>query len=287
MKRFLTLVAAGVLLFAACGKENANTSDLTGGASSAPTASAMSEHSAAPGASADASGAPVTGGTASSAPAASSAVRTAPPTTRSAPAEGRANPPADGAYTYTYAGTASDPTNPAGPPQKFNGTLTNQISHSGSVYTSEVTNSENPGRTTTKTRHSSTKVELLSLKTETAAGDFSCTYNPPLVITKFPIKPETYPQQQMKGSGNACNGTLDITIVRKTTQADATGKSWSVWEVKVKTTLKSQQLTINQNETRFVSPELGVEVKSTGSSMGTYGPYKFTTNTTSTLKKHP
>jgi hypothetical protein len=292
MKRVLAVLAAAMLLLAACGREGAEDESTLTSESAVPTASAGggAEATDVPDAAATASaaaGGGATGGGATTAP--TSAARTAAPATsdRKPPAEGRANPPTDGTYVYSYSGTASDPFNPSGPPEKFNGELTTQSSHSGSTYTAEITNSEQPGRTTIRTRWSSTKVEMLSLKTESAAGDFGCTFDPPLLIIKFPIKPETFPTQTLKGEGNACNGSLDITIVKKTTQKDATGKSWSVWEVKVKTTLKSGQLTLTQQETRWLSPELGVEIRSNGTSDGKYAAQSFKTTSTSALKKHP
>ncbi len=288
MKKILAFLAVSTLLLAACGREAEldGSALATGGPTSAPTASAGAAATDAPKATATARAA-AGGGAATSAP--TSAASTAAPATseRNAPPEGRANTPADGAYVYAYSGTASDPFNPSGPPEKFDGELTSEYSHSGNVYTAEITNSEQPGRTTIRTRWSSAKVEMLSLKTESAAGDFGCTFDPPLLITKFPIKPETYPKQTLRGEGNACDGTLEITVVKKTTQKDATGKTWSVWEVKVKTMLKSGQLTLTQNETRWVSPELGVEVRSNGSSDGKYAAQSFKTTSTSSLKKHP
>jgi hypothetical protein len=292
MKKVPAFLAAATLLLAACGSEGKIDGSALTSESSAPTSPGASDGDAAapsetdaPEASAQASAA-AGGGGATAAP--TSAARTAAPSaSRPAPPEGRANPPVDGTYVYAYSGTASDPFNPAGPPQKFNGELTTKISHSGNTYTAEITNSEQAGRTTIKTRRSSTKVEMLSLKTESAAGDFGCTFDPPLTITKFPIKPETFPTQQLEGEGNACDGQLDITVVRKTTQKDATGKSWSVWEVKVKTTLKSGQLTLTQQETRWASPDLGVEIRSDGSSDGKYAGQSFKTTSTSSLKKHP
>ena len=291
MKKGLAIVAAGVMLFAACGREGAeNQSALTATDSSAvPTASAASDASAVSGSSAAPAAAGAVSGVsadASAQPNATAAAAAAPAAVKPPP-EGRANPPRDGTYTYAYSGSASDPFNPTAPPSKFNGTLTNDITHSGNVYTSETTNSETPGRTTIRTRHSSVKVEMLSLKTESPAGEFACTFSPPLLITKFPIKPETYPQQPLKGEGNACDGTLDITIVKKETVKDGNGRAWSTWQAKIKTTLNSDQLTITQNETRWVSPDLGVEIRSNGSTEGKYATQRFTTTSTSALKKHP
>jgi hypothetical protein len=286
MKKGLAFLVVGTLLFAACGRERAINEDAltTSEPSAAPTSAANAGESAKPAASAPASAAPA--GAASAAPSAAAAT-SAPVAAAKPPPEGRINAPRDGAYVYSYSGTASDPFNPTAPPQKFNGELTNDSSHSGAVYTSETTNSESPGRTTIRTRWSSARVEMLSLKQETPAGDFSCTFNPPLLIIKFPVKPETYPQQQLKGSGNACNGTLDIQIVNKQTVTDGTGKSWSTWQVKVRNTLKSDQLTVTQNETRWVSPELGTEVRANRTTDGKYAAQSFKTTSTAVLKKHP
>lgn len=287
MKKAVAVLGAAMLLLAACGREGAEESALATAQSLPPSVSPDAAATQAPDATASAAAA-TDRGTATTAPTARAQTTAAPRTsTRAAPPAGRANPPADGTYRYTYSGTASDPFNPSGPPERFNGELTTEFSHSGNVYTAEITNSEQAGRTTIRTRWSSVKVEMLSLKTESAAGEFGCTFNPPLVITKFPVKPETYPTQELKGEGNACNGTLDITIVRNTTQKDATGKSWNVWEARVKTTIKSGQLTLTQNETRWVSPELGVEVRSNGSSDGKYAAQSFKTTSTSALKSHP
>jgi hypothetical protein len=287
MKRLLALVAVAMMVLAACGREaEIDGSGLTTGASSAPTASADAGATSGPDATAEASASPRAGG-ATAAPASAAATRAPSGAARPAPPEGRVNPPADGTYVYAYSGEASDPFNPAGPPSKFSGELTREVSHSGSTYTEEITNSEQAGRVTIRTRWSSTKVEMLSLRTESAAGDFGCTFNPPLVIARLPLKPETYPSQQLKGEGSACDGTLDITIVRKTTAQDTTKKSWPAWEVKVKTQINSGQLKIVQNETRYISPELGVEVKTLGQSDGQYATQKFRTSSTSTLKSHP
>lgn len=284
MKKGLALIALVVLLFAACGKEgDGEGTTLAGGdATTAPTSSSAPESagkSAAPGASTKA-------GESSAKPAASSAAAPSNAPAPKAP-EGGSNRPKDGAYVYAVDGTATDPFNPAAPPQKYKGEQTNTVSHSGDVYTTETTTSEQPGRTTIRTKWASDKVTMLSLKSETSGGDFSCTFNPPLTITKFPVKPETFPTQQLKGQGNACNGTLDITIVKKETTKDANGRSWSAWQVKVKLTIKSDQFTLTTNETRWVSPELGAEIRSNGAADGQFGPTKFKSTSVSALKKHP
>jgi hypothetical protein len=61
----------------------------------------------------------------------------------------------------------------------------------------------------------------------------------------------------------------------------------SDWRVKVKTTVKSERLTVTQDETRWISPDLGIEVRSNGSSKATFGTQNFTSTSTSALKSHP
>jgi hypothetical protein len=286
MKKAITTVAILALLFAACGREGGKEDTLTqSGASAAPTATAKSgavASTASPGATDEVTDAP---GGATARPAATAAATSGP--ARTAPPEGRSNPPKDGTYVYAYKGEASDPFNPAAPPQKFSGELNNDISHEGNVYTSETTNSESAGRTTLRTRYSTSKVELLSFKVESQGGDFGCTFNPPLLITKFPIKPETYPKQNYAGEGNACDGSLEVQIIGKETVKDATGKAWSTWKAHVRTTFKSDQLDITQDENRWVSPELGIEIKTIGTTKGKFATTNFDAKNDSVLKSHP
>lgn len=284
MKKWLVAIVCGVLVFAACGREGPATQDTLATAEplESPLETEEPAATATPRATApDATTAPAA--TARAAAPAGGAAATSAPAAK--PPPGRFNPPQDGAYVYSYSGTRSDPF--AGGEEEFSGELTNEVTHSGNVLTTESTNSESPGRTTIRTRWSDTKVEMLSLKTESQAGDFSCTFDPPLIIAKFPVKAETYPKQELKGEGNACNGTLEITFERQEAAKDATGRSWNAWRVRVKTTVKSDQLTITQNETRWIPPELGTEVRSTGSSQATFGAQKFNQNSTTALKSRP
>jgi hypothetical protein len=283
MRKWLTAVICGLLVFAACGREGPATESTLATAEplESPVATEEAKATSTPAATA-APATPAPAATSRATPAAGTTATSAP---AARPQPGRVNVPKDGAYVYSYSGTQSDPF--GGGQQRFNGELTNEITHSGNVLTTESTNSESPGRTTIKTRWSDTKVEMLSIKIESQGGDFSCEYNPPLLITKFPVRAETYPKQQMKGEGNACDGTLEITIERQEAAKDATGRSWNSWRVRVRTTVKSDQLTITQNDTRWVSPELGVEVRSTGSSKATFGAQSFTQNSTTALKSHP
>lgn len=287
MKKGLALLAVTVMLFVACGKEK-ETSLLAPSPSAEATATAKAKAvaTAKPGDTTPAAGdtTPAAGGAPKTVAPASGGTGPAP--ANKAPA-GRSNKPKDGSYIYALTGKASNQFDPNGPPQNIDGDQTNKISHSGNVYTNEQTRSDSPGRTTVRSNWLDTKVEMLSFKAETQIGDFSCTFKPPLLIAKFPTKPETFPTQQLKGEGNACDGTLDITVVKKDTAKDATGKTWETWQVKVKLTFKSGQLSSTSDETRWVSPELGVEVRLVAHTDFQYGPQKGSADTTSVLKKHP
>jgi hypothetical protein len=286
--RVVAGVALVLLLGAACGKENAPDEVLTvdTGASPAPGAAATNapDASAAPGATDAAPGATTKpAATAAGTRATAGPVTTAPP--------GERQPPKDGRYTYANSGKRTDPSNPAAGQQPFEGERYDDISHSGDTYTIESTNTEEAGRIVTKLRWAASRVELLQITIETQIGTYSCRFDPVLVITKFPVKPETYPTQTFKGEGNACNGKLDITVVKKETQKDATGKSWEAWQAKVRTETKPPNLSIVTNETQWVAPDLGVSVRSEGASNGEYKSgattFKFSSTSTAVLKKYP
>jgi hypothetical protein len=201
------------------------------------------------------------------------------------------NTPKDGRYVYTYKGEASDPFNPTAPPEPFDGERTVEVSHSGNVYTSEETNTEMPGRFTLRTRWEPSRIQLLSFQTETAAGDFNCNFDPPLLIAKIPIRPETFPTQPFKGSGNACEGKLDITVERQEAMKDTTGRSWSTWRIRVKLQAGNDQFTSTTDQTQWFSPDLGIEVRADGTSQGEFrtptGSQRFEGKSTSVLKSHP
>jgi len=262
VRKFVVPVVALLLLAAACGggkKESTLTNNQ--GASATPSATTSAKPgkttaSAKPGATA------ATGATTGSK---SSSGNTQAGGTTTKVVSGGYLPPKDGSYVYRLDGEATNPFNPASPPQKFsNETLTKKISHSGNVITTEQTTSTSAGTSTQRVRWESDRVLLLYVNASTPQGDYGCTFNPPLLITKFPVRPGTIPTQHFKGSGNACNGTLDITIVRRESAKDNNGKSWDAWRVNVKTSASTGQFTQNSSDTRWVSPAIAEEVRSTG-----------------------
>jgi hypothetical protein len=113
-------------------------------------------------------------------------------------------------------------------------------------------------------RWESNRILLTYIKAETPQGDYTCTFNPPLVIAHFPLHAETIPTQNFKGQGNACNGTLDISIVKQEQAKDATGRSWSAWRVRVRTQSNAGQFTQKSDDTRWVAPAIAMEVRTQG-----------------------
>jgi hypothetical protein len=284
-RRAIAIAVAALLLLAACGREGVpgEVSSL-GDASPSPSASATAAASATPSATKKAAAASATPSATAAAPQASAgASETASPGTFRRPTGGR--------YTYSYEGEGTDPTNPAGPERSFEGKRYTEVSHSANDYTFVGTNSEDTTRSTTKTRWSSTKVELTYIEIQTQVGTFKCKFDPPLVITRFPVKPETYPSQTFKGEGNACDGKLEITVVKREQAKDATGKSWDAWQVKVHTETRSSNFDITTDETRWVAPDLGIEVRSNANSNGNFkigaSSGKINNTTVSVLEKYP
>lgn len=291
MKRLVAVIAAGLVLLSACGKEG-EPRELSAVGDRTPSATATSTPKTSGDADATATPAATAAGRPTATQGASSPSGGGTPGAPAATAEpGKSKPPKDGRYVYELSGKATDPTNPAAGEQSYSGEQYTEVSHSGAVYTYESTNSESPGRTTIRTRWTDARVELLEISTETPIGTYGCKFNPVLVVTKFPIKPETYPTQTFKGEGNACDGKLDITVEAQETVKDAGGTAYRTWRAKVRTEIHSDNFDIVQNETRWTSPDLGIEVRSNGTQNGevSSGAFqsKFSGSSTSVLKSKP
>lgn len=288
MRKSVVAAVVFVLFAAACGggkKESALTTNQSGTAASPGAAASSSKPGATAAASKSASKSPA--GTTASKTTGSSATSGG-----TAPAKvvaGGYSPPKDGSYVYRLDGEATNPFNPAAAPQKFsNETLTQKVSHSGNVITTVQTTSTQAGSTTQKLRWETTRIVLLYVDAQTAQGDYSCTFDPPLVIAHFPVHPETIPTQPFKGQGNACNGKLDITIERQEAAKDNNGRSWTAWRVRVRTQTTVGQFAQSSDETRWVAPAIGAMVRSQGTTQytiqGTGGGHG---SETAALKSYP
>jgi hypothetical protein len=282
MRKPVLVALALIVLLTACGKKEANvtlgnTSASPGATSSAkPGATAAAKKSAAPGASKAPSGVTSTASTNAATPKPAS--------------QGGANLPKDGNYVYRMDGTSDSPF--TGKQTYNNQTVTGSLSHSGNIYTTK-TSSSNSGSAETKTEWDPTKILLVSIKGNQGGTEFSCVFNPRPVIAHIPQKAETFPQQKLQGSGNACDGTLDIQVIDKENVADATGKTWSTWKVHVKTVshveFQGQKFTANSDQMRWVSPDLGVEIKQVtdSSTKSAAGATVQSGHITTVLKSHP
>lgn len=287
MRKHVAVLAAAVMLLAACGREGEFDLDLSADTIAEDTT--RPSRTAAPRAAAtpepEATGEPeaTEEPEATSAPATTAPAETAGPQT---PSDGISQPAA-GTYVYEVSGKSTDPFNPAAGPQSFEGERTVVIRNNGNVTTSEQTSSEEAGRFTLRTRHEESQVLLLSFKAETPGGDFSCELDPPLVIARFPLKAEKYPTQEFKGRGNACDGKIDIEVIGREDAKDATGRSWSAWRIKNRLEFSSGQLTLVSDGTSWIPPELGIDVRSEEKSSGRFGAQRFEAESTSSLKSRP
>lgn len=284
MRKCLIFVFAVLLLTVACGSENEAELTTTEGTSE-PRATAT----AAPDATAEAGGA--AGG--SGGQAGGDQAQEAPAPVQPAP-EGSINRPRPGTYVYDLDGKSSDPLNPAAPPEDYAGDAeaTVKIGQSGDINSAEASNTESPGVVTIRTKWEPSRILLVSLKTETPLGEINCVFDPPIEIAHIPPKVETFPTQNWKCSGEDGEGKTDIQFVGKETVDDANGKSWSTWKVMTKTQSTSPDFSISQEDTRWVSPDLGIEIRSDGKSSGSFKTQAGTTQNFSSesrtvLKKHP
>jgi hypothetical protein len=201
-------------------------------------------------------------------------------------------PPKDGDYVYRYDGEATNPFNPAAPPQKFsNETLTKSVSHKGNVITTVQTSSTQAGRQTQRLQWETNRVLLLYFSAETPQGDFSCTFSPPLVVQHFPLHSETIPTQNFKGQGNACSGKIDITVERQEAAKDATGRSWPAWRERLRLQTNPGQFSQSSDTTMWLATALAMDVRSQGTSQysikgagGTQGGHG---SSQTALKSHP
>jgi hypothetical protein len=278
-KQMLVAVVALGFVLVACGREGGDLSQLTE-STAAPRATATAAATATPAA---ASATPGPTAAATAGPAATQApAGQVPPA-----AEGQVNRPKAGRYVYDISGESTSPFAPG--PQKFpsGSQLTTRITHSGNTNTDETTSSAQAGRVVAKTRWESARVLLLSYTVEQSGQTLSCTFNPPLEIIHIPIKAETFPSQNLSGQGNACGGTLRITVEGQENVKDATGKTWSTWRVKVRQEVKNNQLNTTADETRWFSPDLGVQVRSQSNQSGSFSGANFSSKTTSVLRSYP
>lgn len=297
MKRLLAALAASLLLFAACGEESAEEANIAALGTSTPRpdgAKSESEDKDSKDSddsdSKDDSGSddgdePVSTSSGSGSSGSGGSKKTSAPQPK--PASGTSNEPKAGTYTFETKGEATDPFNPTAPPEKYEGESTAEISRDGAITTRSDSSDRQAGRVTTRTKRETSRVLMLSFKAETPAGDFSCEFDPPLVVTKFPVKPEKYGRQDFKGKGNACDGYVEIEVLRKEAAKDANGKSWDTWAVFIKQYFQTDQLKSTSEQTRWISPDLGIEVKTDGKSSGQFGAQKFEATGQSFLRDYP
>jgi hypothetical protein len=203
------------------------------------------------------------GANASATPRATQAQASGPDSVKEAP-EGEVNRPKSGTYYYEY---SSESTNAATPDEpkatsKPDAQLARKIGYQGSNGMA-VGERSTEGPAVAETNYVWEDDRLLEVGSELRQGEQTntCTYEEPVIALKFPLKAESYGDQSTEGDGEACGGTRKIEVVEETTTTDANGNPWSVWHIKITTTSESNGLRIERTDQRWLSPDLGTDVR--------------------------
>jgi hypothetical protein len=290
MRKWMAGAAACLLVVMACGGDGDDTSGAGTDVQSDATPAAASEAAAtaAPAGAPRASDAANTRATAKPASGSTTQASSAPAKPAS---PGAVNRPKTGRYTAKVSGEATDPFTGQRQPVPDGARAFTDLSASGVEYTSKITNNQMAGDTTTKTRWESARVLLLLFSINQPVVKVRCDYDPPLVILQLPVKKQTYAPQTRK-DGTDCTQTTAITVAGQET-AKAMGRDWATWKITQKTTysFNNASITGTLNQTLWLSPELGVAIKTDETNNGTYkttaGSQKIFSHTRTELIERP
>jgi hypothetical protein len=161
---------------------------------------------------------------------------------------GAVNRPVAGLYKYLLSGMQG--TNVPGGAE-----IDEQISVSGDIFTSRITNNENPNYSILERHWTASGVLLDRTETHLQGKAASiCAFQPPIKVVPLPLTTETLPNQQWGNS--SCSGVTMIKVDGEVTTSDGNGKVWKVWKIEEKT----QTPTIDV-QVHYFSPDLGVDVR--------------------------
>jgi hypothetical protein len=175
--------------------------------------------------------------------------------------------PKPGTYVYDFVGRG-DTDVPEG------ARLTEKVATSGKDVTVDLTNSENENSRRFTLRWEADRVLQLSIVSNIGGRQVTCTFDPPLVLTKIPIRVEKLPTQTVERG--SCAGKIDIKVVGREEVADATGRDWLTWRIDTVTGANS--------ESRWLSPELGRDIRTEVKAEGAGGG---STDTATILRSYP
>ncbi len=187
-------------------------------------------------------------------------------------ARAQASRPKPGAYVYDLIGigfTAGDV------PQGTR--LTETIQADNNIDTVLITNNVNKNKRRVRYRWESKRVEQLSNETIILGVSRTCVYQPPVEILHLPIRREDYKEQTPQGA--ACERIIEVSVVGTEGVKDATGRVWTTWIINFHSEGGGRAL----DETRWFSPELGVNIR-VESSSETSGARN---ETAQVLRSHP
>lgn len=202
-------------------------------------------------------------------------------------AAGEITPPEPGTYVYEISGRSLDPDDPERVLNSVDRVeLIEEVTADGDTFTSEITTEGSPGVVTRiETRWERDRLLLVSSDTESEAGGSTCAFEPPVTVTRIPIRAGDLPTQTWETEG--CSGSIDVSVVGRATAPDATGQRWETWKLEVRTETSAPGVSTVETETRWLSPELGKEIRSERVAEGERGERRFHNVTQTALRSHP
>lgn len=89
-------------------------------------------------------------------------------------------------------------------------------------------------------------------------GEHRCVYEPPVEILRLPIQAQVLPAQPWEGA--ECSGEIQVSVLRKES-VSAAGRRWEAWKVRQVMRYVMGDLEGTRDDTIWISPDLGVELK--------------------------
>lgn len=195
--------------------------------------------------------------------------------------------PEPGTYTYEVTARAFDPRGRTRVVNSVEGVeLTDKVTADGDTYVSEITTAANPDLVTRlRTRWDDQGLLLVSSETETPDGASSCDFEPPVEIVPIPLVEGRLKRQTWESAH--CRGTVEVAVKGPETVADTTGRRWRTWAITVRTRTVVTDASTDETETRWFSPELGKDVRTSRIAEGIRSERRFLNETKTLLRSHP
>lgn len=198
-------------------------------------------------------------------------------------ASGPIDPPKPGSYVYDWSGRALDPDDQSKVLNEVKGlSQTQKVSRDGKDYTTEVTTERVEGVTRIRTRWEDDRVQLISSE---PSGGVGCTFEPPVELFRIPLRHGSIPKQSWESEN--CSGSIEVEVIGRSRAPDVAGRNWETWKLEVRIETTTAGGTLFENETRWLSPELGMDIRTERVAEGTSDGRRFLRETSTALRDRP